>query len=153
MDWQNQNRQNNPYNNGSPYSNGNPYNNLYRVPRRPSGDSLANAALVTGIIAIVSFVTMTVYLPFIFGSISIVLALLSRGRASKLTTKAKSGIFCAILGILCNIAMIGVSFYMLFYVPGVKEQVNEVFTQMYGTTFEEMYEDILNGENPYDNRY
>ena len=72
---------NNPYGN-DPYHNHNPYNsnngqnpNLRQNPAHISGDRLALAAMVLGILALASFLSMTIYPPFIFGSIAIVLAL------------------------------------------------------------------------------
>lgn len=160
MDWQNQNGQpnpgNNPYGNNNPYQNQNPYhNNPYYPPYRPKprNEAMATAAMVTGILAVVTFAMMTVYLPFIFGSISILLALLSKGRAPKLPGKAKIGILCSITGVICNIILVCFSLYMVIANPMVREQVDKVFEAQYGITIEEMYEDMMNGENPYDTQY
>ena len=114
---------------------------------------MATAAMVTGILAVVTFAMMTVYLPFIFGSISILLALLSKGRAPKLPGKAKIGILCSITGVICNIILVCFSLYMVIANPMVREQVDKVFEAQYGITIEEMYEDMMNGENPYDTQY
>lgn len=142
----------NGWNNGFP-NNGNPYNNnnLYRQAQvlTPKGDSLATAAMVTGIFAIVSFIILPIYLPFMFGGISIVLALLSKGKAAKMVSKAKAGIICAVAGLVTNVALTVLSFYLVFTVPDLMDQVNDMFEDIYGVTFEEMLDDIMEGENPY----
>ena len=135
---------NNPYNN-NPYSNGNPYEtpNAGRYPSGVSGDRLASAAMITGILALATFISMTIYPPFVFGSIAIVLALLSRGRVTKMNGKAKAGIICATIGLIANCALCGTSFYMLYTNPQIMNQVNEIFETQYGLSYEEMLKMIL----------
>lgn len=146
----------NPYNNNQyPYNNGNPYgnNNLshQNYPIATKGDSLANAAMVMGIIALVSTFAMTVYLPFVFGSIGIILAILSKGKARQMLNKAKTGVICCTCGLILNIGLIAGSFYMVFTNPTVMKEVNNTFENMYGVTFEEMIENIMEGEDLYGN--
>ena len=147
MDWQNQNSD---YNNQNPYTN--PYQNPYQrpYPPAPAGDKLAGASLVMGILTIVSLFSMTVYPPFIFGSLGIVFALLSKGKVRQLAGKAKAGIGCAVAGLIANIVLVCTCMYLFVAVQAVHKQVNDAFQDIYGVTFDEMYEDILNGENNYD---
>ncbi len=143
----------NPYNNNNPYNNGNPYNNPYGgrnpYPRKPKGDSLATAALVMGVVALCSCIT--VYLPFIFGGIGITLAILSKGSAPKMLGKAKAGLLCAVAGFSLTAMLVAASFYMVFTVPEVMDEVNKVYEQTYGVSFEEMIDNIRKGEDPYGN--
>ncbi len=145
------------YNNGNPYNNGNAYNyNAYQHSYviTQKGDTLATASMVTGIIAVVSPLLIIVfpfalYFPFIFGGISIILALLSKGAAAKMISKAKSGIICAAIGLVCNIALICTSFYLVFNNAEFRQSFDDAFIEMYGMTFEEVMEEIMEGENPY----
>ncbi len=145
------------YNNGNPYNNGNAYNyNAYQQSYviTQKGDTLATASMVTGIIAVVSPMLIIVfpfalYFPFIFGGISIILALLSKGAAAKMISKAKSGIICATIGLVCNIALICTSFYLVFNNAEFRQSFDDAFIEMYGMTFEEVMEEIMEGENPY----
>ncbi len=143
----------NPYNNNNPYNNGNPYNNPYGgrnpYPRKPKGDSLATAALVMGVVALCSCIT--VYLPFIFGGIGITLAILSKGSAPRMLGKAKAGLLCAVAGFSLTAMLVVASFYMVFTVPEVMDEVNKVYEQTYGVSFEEMIDNIRKGEYPYGN--
>lgn len=145
---------NNPYNNNAPHNNdpyaggpynGNPYqnSNFRRCPGGASGERLASAAMVMGILALATFVSMTIYPPFIFGSIAIVLALLSKGRAPRMLSKAKAGIICAAIGLTANCALCGTSLYMLYTNPEILEQVNDIFEDQYGMSYEDMLETIL----------
>lgn len=150
MDWQTPNS-NNPYNN-NPYNNnsgGNPYSGRPLYPAPPSGDKLATAALVLGILAPLSSVTMTVYPPFIFGSIAILLALLSRGKAPRIPQRAKIGILCAFGGILLNLAIVSFCIYLFATNPAIREQVDLLFQQTYGMTMEEFYRSAQTGNPPY----
>lgn len=130
---------NNPYNGGSPYGNPNPrqYSTGF------SGDRLATAAMVMGILTLATFISMTIYPPFVFGSIAIVLALLSRGRAPRMNTKAKAGIICATIGLAANCALCTTSLYMLYTKPEIMQQVNDIFESQYGMSYDEMIRTIL----------
>lgn len=135
----NNNPYNNPYNNNSPYSSQAPH----RYPANVSGDRLASAAMVMGILTVATFVSMTIYLPFIFGSIGIVLAVLSRGRAPRMAAKAKAGIICAAIGLAANFALCSASFYLLYTRPEIMNQVNDIFEKQYGMSYSEMIDMIL----------
>lgn len=143
---------NNPYNNSSnnsynnnPYTGGSPYENPShgRYPNGASGDRLASAAMITGILALATFISMTIYPPFVFGSIAIVLALLSRGRVTKMNVKARAGIICATIGLIANCALCTTSVYMLYTKPEIMNQVNDIFEKQYGMSYEEMLKTIL----------
>lgn len=131
MDFQ----QNNPYtNNGYP-----------PTPFRPSGDGLATAAMILGILSIITAMTFTIYPSLILGSIGIVLALLSKGRAPKLVSKAKIGTTCAIAGILFT-GLTGVTMIKMVHDdPALLEQVLDNFEQQYGVSYEELINTMLTG--------
>lgn len=139
---------NNPYNNNNPYGSNPSYNdqNTRRYSAGASGERLATSAMVLGILALASFISMTIYPPFIFGSIAIVLALLSKGRAPKMISKAKAGVICAAIGLTANCALCTTSFYMLYTKPEIMNQVNEIFESQYGISYTEMMEILLDGE-------
>lgn len=144
----NPNNNNNPYNNNNSYNNNNPYNNQTprQYPANASGDRLASAAMVMGILTVATFVSMTIYPPFIFGGIGIVLALLSKGRASRMATKAKAGIICAAIGLAANCSLCSASLYMLYTRPEIMNQVNTIFENQYGVSYDEMINMILDDE-------
>lgn len=104
MDFQQQNQPETPYNHNPYDSNNYPYYNrdAYQLPVAEPGSSLAMAAMVLGIITIVSCFAVPIYPPYILGSVAIVLALLSKGRCPKLFSNAKAGIICAASGIAIN---------------------------------------------------
>ena len=75
---------------------------------------------------------------------AIVLALLSKGRAPRMTTKARAGILCAAIGLAANCALCSTTFYMLYTKPEIMQQVNDIFESQYGMSYTEMIESILN---------
>lgn len=107
--------------------------------------SFVTASLVLGVLAIVTTIMMTVYLPFILGGIAIILAILSRGNNKTFAVQAKTGIILATVGIMLNIIIIGGSVLAVIYIPEMREQFNVVFEQTYGQSFQEMLEAIRNG--------
>ncbi|MCM1252015.1 MAG: hypothetical protein NC321_04275 [Clostridium sp.] len=133
----------NPAPNG--YPNMEPYYNrsAYRLPSPEPGSSLANAAMVLGIIAIASCFTFTLYPPFILGSIAIVLALLSKGRRPQFFSKAKTGIICAVSGLIINTVLIGCITVLLSTDSDFRNEVNRTFEEQYGISFDEVIEEIM----------
>lgn len=125
----------------------NPYTNQ-NTPKasRPNGDALATAAMVLGILAIVMCATFTLYPTFVLGSIGVVLAILSKGKATQSGARAKIGMICATAGIAFNCLLIGTTFHAIQTDPQVLEKANELIKEQYGMTYEEIIDAILNGE-------
>lgn len=143
----NNNYNNNGYNNGYNYNNNgyNPNYGRYAYPVNVSepGSKLANAAMILGIISIVSFFSFIVYPAFITGSIAIVLALLSKGRQQKMLSKARTGIICAVIGLVSNALLITGSIVLYYTNDDVRAQVNQMYEDQYGQTLDEMIEEML----------
>lgn len=111
------------------------------------GKSLANAAMILGIGALLTAFMMTLYLPFIFGSLAIVFALLSKGRAGKMASLAKTGACCAILGLVINVCIFVSSIYYVLSNPSIlldtARQYDSIYENVYGVTSEELFGDSL----------
>ncbi len=151
MDFNNNNNSNqngSPYgNNGNPNQNQNPYGYRYVPPVRKPGSGLANAAIALGIISILTAIMMTIYFPFIFGSLAILFAILSKGRAPKMLQHAKTGLICGIAGLLINIVIFGGSVYYIISNPSVLVESAQIYDQMieqrYGVPSEEILGDSM----------
>lgn len=124
---------NNPY-----YGNG-PYQKPYVEP----GSNFANISMVLGIISIVSSFTFTIYPAFVLGSMAIVLALLSRGRRRRLANKAGTGIICGTIGLITNTIILVSCMVLLFTNNDIRNEVNKTFEEQYGTSFDEMWDEIM----------
>ena len=143
----NQNSDQNPYQNNNQNGSQNPYGSAYRKQRQP-GDQLSSAALVLGIIALISAFTFTVYPCLILGSLSIILALLSRGSQKKLLGQSRTAVVFAIIGLSVNLVVAGTSVYLLTHNTAVQSQFNQAFEDLYGESFEDYIRGIMNGEVP-----
>lgn len=144
----------NPYNNvDSPYgnqpdnsysqNNQNPYTGSRPSPSKPGGDSLSMAAMLLGILSVSMVFMLMFHFSLIFGSIGIVLAVLSKGKSDKIIGKAKTGIICAAIGIAISFSLCCSAFVALYTNPELMEQVNGVFEEWYGMSYEDMMETIL----------
>lgn len=137
--------------------NSNPAQQFRRQKEEPA-NGLAIASMVLGIIALILFFTFTIYPTIIFASLSIILALLSRGGSLKMHTKAQNGIITSAIALGCDAAIFAMAFALIFNMGGS-------FESIYGMSYEEMmegmedgtldYEDIYNNvyENMYENMY
>lgn len=153
MDFNNMNNQNqnfNPNPNTNPY--GAPFPNQPQYPpvRKSPAEGLINAAMVLGITAIVSAFFLTIYFPFILGSISIIMALLSKGQELKMASKAKVGIVCSIIGLVFNLVIVSCSMYTIFNNKQIFQQFDALYEQIYGESFSDTYKE-LTGEDFFNN--
>ena len=132
----------------NPYQNNNPYVNNGYPQRRPkaNGDGLATAGMVLGILSIVTAMTFTIYPAFVFGSIAIVLALLSKGHAPKLASKAKISIICATAGIVFNSSVCVTTVQAVREHPELLDEALDNFEKQYGVSYGELMNMMLNGE-------
>ncbi len=109
---------------------------------KPNG--FTTASLVLGILAFVSVFSMTVLPPLIFGSLSILLGILSRGDQKRLHSRALAGVIVSASALAINLGLCAFSFYVVFSDPAVTNQywdmVNETYEQMLGVSLEELLE-------------
>lgn len=104
--------------------------------------SFATASLVFGILALVSF--CTIVFPIIFGSLSILFAVLSHRKGQQLAGMALGGIVTSVSGIAISVMIIVMYIMMLPQLlsdEAFLEQMNTTYEAMYGQSFEEMLED------------
>lgn len=147
---------------GGPGGGYNPYNpyNPYGAPLMPvrhKGDSMATASMILGIISLVSLMLLRLTTPFLLGGVSIILAILSRGGAKKLLSRAKAGITCSAISLTLDIALFTFAIWFIISLPNLpqsfQDEFNKACEQQYGVSYDEMMEeiqDMLEGE-PYDN--
>lgn len=115
------------------------------MPSRKQSNGFVTAAFVCGILAIVTTVCMTVYLPFVFGGLSLIFGALSKRQADvPMEKKARNGMIFGIGGMAANIALIVISVNMVLSSPDYRSQLNDMCQQMYGITFDQMLDDIQN---------
>ena len=127
---------NNPYNN--------PYNDSpYRRPVSGKLNNMETAALILGILSITTCCCL--YGAYIFGSLAIIFALLSRGGRMKMSSEAKTGLLLAIIGIVLATFFFGLSIYALLKEFGSIEDVFKEAFKEYCRMMELDYE-ALYGE-------
>lgn len=121
-----------------------PQGSYPQIPRKPAGSGFATASLLFAVIALISALTMTLIFPFFFGSLSIILGLLSRGSQKKLHSNALAGIVVAASALVINVAVCIFSFYTVFSDPAAREQywsmVDQTYEQLTGMDFDEILE-------------
>ena len=116
-------------------------------------NAFASASMVLAVIALVSVFTFTIIPAIIFGSLALILALLSRGRELTFHPKAKTAVIVASLAICTNIAMIGGVFGMIFGDNPYHDMINQTYEEMYGMTYDEILEGIMDGSIDYEDLY
>lgn len=105
-------------------------------------NSFASLSFTFGLLTITTMFMMTIYLPFIFGGLSLVFAILSRTDSRFFSHRVKIGMICATVGLIVNLAFTVTSVYSVFTDPKLKEQLNDTCESMYGYTYDEMIDQI-----------
>ena len=107
------------------------YNGQYRPPVRPQ-DAMLTASIVLSVIAIAT--TCCIYSSIVCGSLSIILALLSRGQQKNLTPQAQLAVMTATMAIV-----IAVLATVMMFVMTIREYGSlENFIKAYSDIMESM---------------
>lgn len=123
-------------------SNAGAYRNRNEV-NTPNG--FATASRILGLVAIISVFTFAVYPPLMFGATAIILAILSKGYDNTCHKVARKGIRSGIVAIVLDAAVIGVVIAMIFGKGAFKNELNKACKEMYGQTFDDMMQDVMDG--------
>ncbi len=117
---------------------------------RNPGQTMATVSMVLGVLSI--FTMLTVYIPFFFGSLAILFAILSTGYGKKMLATAKIGIGTGIGGMAVVIAVMGTLVMTILSSSGDSltsfgRQMDQQFENQTGQSFEDIfgqsYEDIM----------
>lgn len=115
-----------------------------RTPVIPA-NAFAKASLTIGGIALVSVFTFTIFPAIILGALALILALLSRGAELEFHKTAKNGILMSILAMIVNVVLVGGTFAMIFGNNTFHDELNATYEEMYGMTYDELLEGIMDG--------
>ena len=121
--------------------NDSPVNDISQENRDKSAQALATISMIMGI---VSIFRICCCMPFIFSAVGIVLAILSKGASEQLSSQAKTGLVCSIIGMVVSVVLligiIGAETYMLTN--------SEDFFEEFRESYEQQYEEIYGEEVP-----
>lgn len=109
-----------------------------------------NRFLIASIIfsALAFFSVQFVVFPFIFGGLSIIFAILSKGGSNKMSGGAISSIVASILSMILTACMTALVMYLIIFNKDYRNLLNDYSTQIYGQSFDVMLEDGFGVELP-----
>lgn len=112
------------------------------------GNSFSKYARTLGMLGLFSSFLSFFWFAFLFGSLAIILAVLSKGREKKLCKNAKIGMLSGISALVIQFSLIAFTLYSIIYIPEFREQFQstfyEMYQQMYGVPFQESFPDFFN---------
>jgi len=145
MDFQN----NSQSENNSSYRNSAGNNQGGYIIQSPPGQKLSMASMIFAVIAIFSTAVVPVIFPCIFGGLSIIFAILSKGYDKKMLSQSIFGISVSTLAIVLNVSVMVGAVYLYNNNTEFHQKYNEVVKETYGTSFDDLlkqYEDMYNTE-------
>ncbi len=105
--------------------------------------TLARTARTCAFWAVITALFGTIVFPFIFGGLSIIFAVLSKGNTPAYQLNAKIAMIVSCFALLGNTAYTGFAGYNVLFNAEYREQFNETFEQMYGMSMEEYTSQIF----------
>lgn len=108
-------------------------------------EKLAGTSLSLALLSFVAIFIMPVAVPYIFASISIVLAVLSMGGKSTMPRKSRTGFRISIVALILNTALILFTIYyfiQMLHDPELQAQYSQILYQTYGITFQEFLDQL-----------
>lgn len=104
----------------------------------------AYRALTLSGISFFSAILNTVFLPFIFSPLAIIFSHLSRGRVKGKHIAAQAATVIAIISLIINIALTGLTIYRFGHDDAFKKELDEASQTLYGISFEKYTSELLN---------
>ena len=123
------------------------YSNMQNNPI-PKNKALVSGSSILGILSLISAFTCLSGFSPIFAGLSIIFALLSKGKEATYEKKAKQGLIFSIISLVVSVVLSAivllVSFMTMFqYEPDeLHDYLNEAYEETYGESFDELYEDL-----------
>lgn len=108
-------------------------------------ERLARTSLTLAVIAVFSIFVFPVAAPYIFGSVSIVMAVLSKGGRSTMPGKSRTAFRISVAALLLNTALIVFTVYFFIQLmrdPELQKQYSEALYRMYGITFQDLLDQL-----------
>lgn len=112
---------------------------------RTPAERLARTAMFMGIFAIAMLFFSPVIVPGVLASMSIVLAILSRGREQRMPGESKRALAFGVVSLAAYITFMGIvgtTMYLMVTDPDVRERGNELMTQFYGYSLDDLLRSI-----------
>ena len=97
------------------------------------------------ILAIFSTLTFPVVLPYIFGSVALILAIISKGSRDRFPRRGRRAAIVASAALVINTALIITTvlyFFRMLQDSELRAQFSQTLYQMYGITIEELLDQI-----------
>lgn len=117
------------------------YYNAQPQQQKTEKNPFATAALVLGILSLLSISTIIV--PVFCGSLAILFAILSKGKNRTMESIAGYGVFSGLGALLLTLFISATSVWMYFYNEDYRNELNSTFEEIYGITFEQYTEEML----------
>lgn len=113
-----------------------------QLPPRPrlNTNGFLAASFVCTMLAFITECSLPVCM--VFASLTVLFAILSKGKQLKMHSFAKMSIGISIFSLALSFIVTFLSFYRILTDPAEREDFNQIYEQMYGITFDEALDEI-----------
>lgn len=113
-----------------------------QMPPRPkiSANSFLVASVICTMLAFITECSLPICM--VFACLTILFAVLSKGKQLKMHSFAKMSIGISIFSLILSFSVTFLSFYSVLTDPEKREYFNQIYEEMYGITFDEALDEI-----------
>lgn len=113
-----------------------------QMPPRPgmSANSFLMASIICTMLAFITECSLPICM--VFASLTILFAVLSKGKQLKMHSFAKMSIGISIFSLALSFTVTVLAFYNVLTDPAKRENLNQIYEEMYGITFDEALDEI-----------
>lgn len=104
-------------------------------------ERLSRTSMSLAVMSVFTIFVFPVILPYIFGSVALVMAILSKGGSERFPRRSRTAAVISGIALAVNTALIVLSilyFIQILHDPELQKQFGETLYRMYGITFEEL---------------
>lgn len=113
--------------------------------QKQPGNSMATVSFIFGTISIIFSLMRLGFFSVFPGVFAIIFAILAKGRSEQFTGNNKFSVAMGVFGIIVGISTTIYYIYLILTDPSYMQQLNDLYLQLYGISFEDMLEEVLNG--------
>ena len=104
-------------------------------------ERLSRTSMSLAVMSVFTIFVFPVILPYVFGSVALVMAILSKGGSERFPRRSRTAAIISGIAIAVNTALIVMSvlfFIQVLHDPQLQKQCGETLYKTYGITFEEL---------------
>ena len=114
------------------------------VHQQTAPNKMANTSFLCGVLSLVTLFLCPALLPMLFGSLAIILAILSKGYDKHMSRIMRHAFILGMIGLISYIILVGQQSYRYMNDSAYRKQINHLYEEFYNQGIRDMPDDLSN---------